>query len=264
MTSQNPGEYNSLLAVGALPGIIAGPITSVWVVGSSNANTLVEDVKASSDISAHTSSTSYEVHTVDPTTHRTKGYKAGSAGETGAIVLSFGQTLRIGTQYGASVYGTPSTTAVIGQMAKSFADGYHKGFIQTGMRCPGISVCTTIAVGITNNHDYGPPALNLSDAQAWSDMVTDIKNYISTKGYSEIQIAAAIDAEPDWSSYSDAAAWQSAYLSHHTSILYNFGSTDGYSTCTWRTNFPSRASVAAFVVGTQCGSADAPNAAFCN
>jgi hypothetical protein len=41
-------------------------------------------------------------------------------------------------------------------------------------------------------------------------------------------VQGAIDLEPDWSTYSLAHDWASAYSNKTVSYLYNYGSTDGY------------------------------------
>ncbi len=241
--SQNPGGNNPLLAVGALPGIIAGPISSVWAVGSSDANTLVEDIQSPT---APYYSRNYFVETINPQTHYSKGCDAGNRLESGAIVLDYGKPKDLGS----GVYGTllldgqtKVTTEQITKAVESFADGYHDGRFGTNrLRCPfeiGPPVGSlTIAVGINNDNRDGLAALTPQHARAWATMIKTIKAYVFNKGYSEMNIVAAMDAEEGWSNYSDAAIWATYYNSYQTSTYYNFGSIDNYP-CDNNTRIPN-------------------------
>jgi hypothetical protein len=56
--------------------------------------------------------------------------------------------------------------------------------------------------------------------------VQTIKNDIMS--YTEIKVYAAIDAEPEFGSYTLTNLWVEGYNSTGVSYFYNFGSTDGY------------------------------------
>jgi hypothetical protein len=60
-------------------------------------------------------------------------------------------------------------------------------------------------------------------------MVSTVQAYVINNNLASlVDVEGAIDLEPDWSTYSLAHDWASAYSSQAVSYLYNYGSTDGY------------------------------------
>lgn len=244
MPTQNPGGNNQLFAVATLPGSISGPITSAWAVGSSDNNTLIENIKA--PVTTPFPSTNYFVETINPDTHYKKGCNAGNRLESGVIVLDYGKPKDLGDGiYGTLILDgqTKVTTDQITKAVENFADGYHDGRFGTNQqKCPSEPGPQTgpisIAVGINNDNRDGQASLTYQHANAWKNMVKNIQAYIYNKRYSEMSIVAAIDAEENWSNYSDAITWATNYLFNQVSTLYNYGSIDSYP-CDDHTRIPN-------------------------
>lgn len=155
--------------------------------------------------------------------------------------------------YGALLHESlfKATMTDVVSTAKQFADGYHDGF--RGRRCtsgtepvahaPVASPVVTIAVGTSNDDTDGSvnTALNGDHARSWAAAVNTVKMYAANRGYTEIAIAASIDAEPCFipgqctpdqlpspSNYGRTAEWVSSYSFTDVSNVYNYGSIDGH------------------------------------
>jgi len=257
-----------------LPAGSGNPIApnSIWAVGrfqdsgtpEAGSGALVEQIIAPSP-PPHT--TSYYEHTVDPITHHTQGCLAAQHGESGIIVLDYGEPLY--QEAGLPGYGTllipqtnsdsftPAKLSSIQMAAQEFIRGYYDAFYNT-TQCPAVPQVLdrpvtgiTVALGINNSsyhnaptatETYIPADLSAGHAQAWATMVTNANNYVaqlkvtSTPVSLPVKVAAAIDFEPDFSNlpnrtstpFALVAAWPTAYSGTGASPYYNFGSTDGY------------------------------------
>jgi hypothetical protein len=101
-----------------------------------------------------------------------------------------------------------------------------------------------ILVVSLNNADFDvndPAELTTEHAQAWSDMVTRIIEYMIDNDYDQQGIAgisAGIDAE-QWGDYDDVETWVRSYMEYPARIspLINFGSIDEYP-CSYPQQFP--------------------------
>ncbi len=114
--------------------------------------------------------------------------------------------------------------------------GYHDAIHNPNQMCPAASAVTTasltVAIGVNNctgdqNSAIGDP----DHALAWSTMVSDVVRY--TMSYTEIKMAAAIDAEPPnpndcWSTFPPVATWATSYSNQNVSYYYYYGSTGAY------------------------------------
>ncbi len=233
--SPNPSSSdNRLLGVAAPPS--SQPTTSVWAVGSYNDgsadSTLVENFVAPA---APSYSRNYFIESLDASLHRGAGYSAGLRGETGVVVLDYGSTRYLGNGiYGTSLpptHITKVTTSQIETAVESFVEGYHAGYCtRYSLPCPHASTpIIVIAVGTDNYSKNGYRAsLTANHAYNWTVMIRNIEDYAVARQYSELNIAAAFDAEPSWSDYSSAALWATNYLSYDVSTYYDFGSADAY------------------------------------
>lgn len=81
-------------------------------------------------------------------------------------------------------------------------------------------------------------------------MVADVQNFVIVHGWPGIKIAAAIDAEPCFipkpcsthtSNYSRTMDWVKTYSNSSVSLLYDYGSTDGYPCYDANTQVPGGA-----------------------
>jgi hypothetical protein len=250
VASPAPGVRSSLMGIATIPGNTA-VVTSTWAVGSYVANiygasqTLVERIQAPT--ATHTNISYYE-NTLDLpslTNYYKQGCAAAARGDAGVVILEFGQPRNLGTPanpaYGTRLVGpaaqlayisNPSSDIDITNAVEQFAKGFHDAYNSPNPNCPrafGLLRQITLAVGVNNQFNALPtPTVEVSGhAQAWAAMVKQIKNDIAA--YSEVSLAAAIDAEPDFDpSYSFTKQWTETYDSAGVSAYYNFGSTDGY------------------------------------
>ncbi len=263
--SPNPGIANQLLAVAAQPA--SQPITSSWAVGN-YAITNGPDAALIGNLSApnpphanptpYPTSTSYYINTMDTPSITSAGCSAGARGDVGIIVLDFGRPIVVAkgqpALYGTYLFAnriththaTPNTDQ-IATASEAFAAGYHQGRFP-GPLCPThtapqVTGIVTITISISNDETglpvgSPPAALTLAHAHAWATMVTNVQNYASAKHYSEMMVAAGIDAEPCFvpngcsapptvTNYPDTYNWVTGYAFTRVSLLYDYGSTDG-------------------------------------
>jgi hypothetical protein len=244
VASPNPGEANELLGVATIPGNFVA-VTSVWAVGSflvtdgGSSRTLVEHIEASP---APPPSTSYYENELNLAKHYQQGCTAAKNGERGLIVLDYGQPIHIpsGTPgYGALLIGPSDEAAYIShplqpditEAVQEFADGYHDAFYNPTSNCQasGPVQNITLVISINNYTLEGDVELTVEHADEWSEMVSDVGDYLVDNDYDEISAVAGIDAEPNWdTAYTRTEDWVEAYNDSGVSIVYNFGSTDGY------------------------------------
>lgn len=239
-----PGVSSRLLGVGTIPGNLA-VVTSTWGVGSYMASsygisqTLVEKIQSPA---APDHTTSYYINNLDLNMHYQFGCDAAASQQGGLILLSYGHPADWGTLsplYGTKLVGPDDEHAYISDPTGSgrdirsaveyFAKGYHDAYNGGSPGCPAVQGpprTIALAVGTDNIYNDLPSGEQSAHAQAWAKMVNTIKNDII--GYTEIKVYAAIDAEPDFGSYSKTSLWAEGYDGTGVSEFYNFGSTDGY------------------------------------
>lgn len=246
-----PGVDSTLLGVGTIPGNTT-VVTSTWAVGSYTAysygalQTLVESIQA--PMAPHTNLSYYE-NNLDASTinnYYSQGCVAAARGDSGVAILDFGQARNFGSSsspiYGTLLVGPSAQKAYITDSSgaglditsavEKFAKGYHDAYYNPSPGCPSAGPFVrgiTVAAGINNQFGALPtPTVQVAaHAQAWAAMVKKIKYDIAA--YSEVSVAAAIDAEPDYdTSYNPTKWWTEAYNNQNVGGYYNFGSTDGY------------------------------------
>lgn len=168
--------------------------------------------------------TSYYMKTVDPVTTYDMGCKLGkhdkdtSGTQDNVVILMFGQPYKIGTAYGAYVYGSPATTTSIGNAVKQFGKAYYQ--------CTGSDSYSTvqIAVGTSNYGSY----VTYEHGKAWAQMVNDIGIYLSQNGYnSQSRVSGASDMELSWKNSTITKNWIKGYASANNYPLFDFGDAAG-------------------------------------
>jgi hypothetical protein len=169
--------------------------------------------------------TSRYMSTVDSTTVKNEGIAQGQAGESGVIVLDFGQP-----QYGGGVYGTwlfNSTFAPISSI-EGAADRFLDGFFYNSPS----NVYIHLAVGTSNDFGY----TSTGHGQAWAQMVNRVGTYLNTPPTyaGKETVDGASDMETGWSNASLTRAWADGYNSAHNYPYYDYGDAGGcppYGTC---------------------------------
>jgi hypothetical protein len=268
ISNPSPGVSSELLGIATIPGNVA-VVTTTWAVGSYKAHsyapfeTLVESIQAPEAVHSNLSYYENDLATVNDLDHfYEQGCLAARRGDSGVIVLDFGQPQnlgspanpRYGTQlvYGLAVHtayitnptptptGTPALPIDITNAVERFAKGYHDAYygvvqIPNCPAVPGPVHSIRLAIGVNNamNATVVPttlptPTVEISGhAQAWAGMIKQIRQDI--KSYPEIDVVAAIDAEPDFDTgYVNTRQWAEAYATVDVSAYYDFGATDGY------------------------------------
>ena len=241
-------------------------ITSVWAVGSYRTSSLTAYHTLVEKIVAPTpppTTTSYYEHSVDYAVQYPQGCAAADRGEAGNIVLDYGKPVNLATRtpnatpiYGALLVqkknaqqtpvGTPVYASIsdISTAVAGYIDGYHDAYTpnpESSTGCPtavAIPKNITLALGINNSEPTTTPSvvsraeLSSGHAQAWAVLVADSIAYAAARGFRNIDVAAGVDFEPDFSSAADnymrSKQWGDNYLNAGVSSYYNFGSTDGY------------------------------------
>lgn len=233
----HPGLSSSFSAVASETGSSA-VITHTWAVGSykpyygASSQTLAERIQAPP---APYTTTSYYENSIDYGTHYSQGYDAGQNVESGIVVLNYGQPTHWTNSQGHTVYGTSligthalapisdpdnDIPTILGAV-ESFAAGYAAGATNEHQ-------AITITISLNNNNTTGTNELTGAHAGAWAQMVKDVITYVAKNKWANIDVAAGMDVEPDWSKFSEAYDWLKAYNSYPYSICYNIGGTDGY------------------------------------
>ncbi len=236
---------------------------SVWAVGhyqdssGGNYGSLIERIIAPTPTAYATpQSVSYYEHDIDPDTHHHQGCLAASNHDSGIAILDYGQPIIIATAVpGATpIYGTllipigrkspiPVDMSNIVNAAEHFVDGYYDALhAPSPITCPYASgtppnLILALAINNYSTPTVGVPPAELTSghAQEWANAVNTVTAYAAHRPtpLPNLNVAAAMDFEPQWSMYSsssgnDARTWAKGYSLTGASHLYNFGSTDGY------------------------------------
>lgn len=166
--------------------------------------------------------TSRYMTTTDTSLLYTQGCNQGSAGQSGVVVLDFGQPwYDISTSsYGTLLFDSLgfSSTTQIETAVKSFLNGYWN--------CSLASPSAHIVLAIGLNNFRGETTY--AHGQAWAQMVNNIANWIPVGiDYSSKESAAgAMDIELPWNTSTNTSNWINGYASATSLLLYDFGSCD--------------------------------------
>ena len=148
------------------------------------------------------------------------GCETGRRGESGLLVLAFGQPIAVGLGYGASIYSSfvPASTAQVAEAAKGYLRGYAE-----------CSSAQRLQVGLGINNYKGET--NANHGRAWAQMVNSVDEWLAGQPYSDrVSVAGAIDAEPSWNTAGNTRAWVDGFTGATTQPLVNFGACDGCPT----------------------------------
>ncbi|MFN2450312.1 MAG: hypothetical protein ABR508_11095 [Candidatus Baltobacteraceae bacterium] len=155
--------------------------------------------------------------TTNTTTLYNEGCNMGKAGQSGVVVLDYGQPWTSGSTQGTYDYGSAfASDSSIVAAAESYLDGFWN--------CSGSSPQLRLAIGSSN---YGSQVTNAA-GQAWGNAVNTLNTYISNKGYGSQEYArGAIDAEPGWDTgFTNTSNWITGYNAATSTPLYDYGSAD--------------------------------------
>jgi hypothetical protein len=174
-------------------------------------------------------STSRYVSTLNPQAHYSMGCESGRAGESGTIILDFGQPQQVGFGYGTLIfdYTTLASTAQIAEAAKSFLRGFAD--------CAPSYATLTLAIGTSNFKG----ATTFEHGKAWAQMVNGLQSSISPTLTSRFAFLGANDIEPSWNTITDTRNWVQGYASAALRPYLNYGSCDGCPSApfpTWTPN----------------------------
>jgi hypothetical protein len=162
------------------------------------------------------------------------GCNLGRASDQGGVGLSVVVVLDFGSEIYNSSAGSWGTewTDLDGiwhtwTQAQAVIDSYAAGFWDCTTTRPRL----TIAAGIRNFGFQSSPTPGTAGL-AWAQLVNDFQNSLGAHA-SQVSVSGAIDAEPAWSSPSDATSWGSNF-SGNGYVYYDYGSADGcppYGSC---------------------------------
>jgi hypothetical protein len=177
-------------------------------------------------VSAPYYTTSYYESTTSASTLKSQGCSA-AKGHAGIVVLDFGEPFLSGSTYGTYLFGGGgfASDGAITTAAEDFA---------TGARGCNSSTSFTLAIGTSNYYgDLGGASNSTwnTAGQHWGGLVNNVKNYVNSKGYSEIAVSGADDIEVEWASYGQSSNFVNGYNSTSSQFLFDYGDdTPGYWT----------------------------------
>lgn len=166
------------------------------------------------------------LETVGTTHHYNLGCNAAYNKKSGVIVLIYGKPVKIGTSWGASLYGgADATTTQIASAVKQYARGYY----ECSFEFPPTDTWINLVVATTNC--CGIDQVHYTHGAAWANMVNGIGSWISSQGYAgKVRIRGGSDMEPGFNIPSRTRDWWQGYDSANSYFLYNAGSADGCPT----------------------------------
>jgi hypothetical protein len=152
-----------------------------------------------------------------------EGVAAAQAGETGIIVLDFGQPQQRGSTFGALLLDnqTFASTADIETAVEQFLYGYYL-YSTAQMQL-------VVAVG-TNNFAGQEGVVTFAHGAAWASLASGVEDYVLDQNWYGLSAAAADDIEPNWSTPAQARDWANGFDSVDSTRLYDTGSADGCPT----------------------------------
>ena len=174
-------------------------------------------------------STSRYVSTLNSQAHYSMGCESGRAGESGTIILDFGQPQQVGFGYGTLIfdYATLASTAQIAVAAQSFLRGFAD--------CAPSNATLNLAIGTSNFKG----ATHFEHGKAWAQMVNGLQSALTQTLASRFAFLAANDIEPSWNTVTDTRNWVQGYASAALHPYLNYGSCDGCPSAQFPTWVPN-------------------------
>lgn len=182
---------------------------------------------------------SYYMGTLDPATVINQGCALGqrdvylSGAQDSVVVLDFGypQKYANGT-FGARGFDYPPVYANTDQIA-AVVENFGVGYINCSANDPASHL--RIAIGTSNYPGQYYPAVTYAHGQAWSNMVTAVNTWFTTRCAgtacaNRVDAAGANDIELAWNTPAATLDWLAGYASVAKYQMYNFGALDG---CPW-------------------------------
>ena len=179
-----------------------------------------------------TATTSRYIQTLDATRHTRMGCEAGTRGEHGVVILTFGQPWAVDLGYGVLIFGTlfPATMIQVSDAVKAFIRGYAE--------CAPVGTSNAIQLGLGVNNYKGET--NANHGKAWAAMVNGVNDWLETSPYkNRVSIFGAADMEPGFNTAANTRAWFDGYMANAKRPLFNFGSCDGCPTALNPTQQPN-------------------------
>lgn len=163
----------------------------------------------------------------------------------GIVILAFGQPIVENLIPGTYLPGSTFFAAIDRVSDASDIRGAVQSYIlgYCGEPLP-VSARLTVAVGVSNfAADANGSNLSRTHGQQWGLMIKNVNDWLRQPANAvcntQVDVAGAIDIEPDFGKYTPTRTWIDGYLSTAVSIInganvpweiYNFGSCDGCPT----------------------------------
>jgi hypothetical protein len=148
-------------------------------------------------------------------------------GRSGRMTLFFGAPIKFGAsgalnvRYGATLWSAPNQTLnQIEEIVKWFIIGYAQ--------CNTGNNKLLVGVGTSNSEVNGDTWIR-EHGKAWSISVSNLQGWAQANYPDEAAVYGGYDAEPPWSTYSQAYQWMQGYAYDNPSprLLHYNGSADG-------------------------------------
>jgi len=198
----------ALLAFALAAAMLLGPVDSASAVQAQ----------------VHTDNSFY-VHTTSASAFTTAGTNAGNSDKNNGYtwrttILDFGGQLSNGS--GTEIFnGAHVTNAQIKALAEDFATAYWN---HTG----GSGAFADILIGTNNSIASGVTSAN---GTVWGNLVDSLNTWANNRGYEgRVTFDGANDMEPSWggsSSRAHTVNWSNAYSNASSSLMWDYGSSDG-------------------------------------
>lgn len=171
----------------------------------------------------------------------------------GIVILAFGQpiveNLIPGTYLPGSVNFAPINLLTSDSDIKGAVQSFILGYCGES---PPSSARLTVAAGVSNRAADGTASnLSTTHGQQWGLMIRDINDWLRQPANAVcntyVDVAAAVDVEPNFAQYAPSRRWIDGYRSTAISVIngvsipweyYNFGSCDGCPTNSLPNNTP--------------------------
>ncbi len=162
--------------------------------------------------------TSYYIYSADQPTFYNRGCTLGEIHsnrpgvQVQAVIIDMGQPWKSGNRWGVRRFdGAFVPVSTVPLYAKAFAQGYYD--------CRKDSSSIRLVMAVNNYGSY----VGWTFGEKWASMINSLNGW-ATGLYGAVKFRGGIDAEPGWSSPSDARAWSNGYATYTDYPYYDFGS----------------------------------------
>ncbi len=158
-----------------------------------------------------------------------KWQQGSSAYQHTAVILDFGTEIKSGSTWGTEWTDLDGIFHAYTQ-AQAVIDEYAHGF----WYCTGADTTATVVIGAGTRNIFWTGAARSTEGLAWAQLVVTFQNSLGVYA-SQASVFGAIDAEPAWSTPTEATDWGTGYSNAGgRQPYYDYGAASGcppYGSC---------------------------------